>query len=136
MTLSRPLPLMLASALLVMAGFPANAADDFYKGKTIKLVVGSAPGAGYDAYGRLIARHLGKYLPGQPNVLVTYMPGADGIIAGNYMANLAERDGTVFGTSTATSLPSRCLVTPMPSSKPMNSIGSARPRAMPTTPTS
>jgi tripartite-type tricarboxylate transporter receptor subunit TctC len=98
MTLSRPLHLMLASALLVMAGLPANAADDFYKGKTIKLVVGSAPGAGYDAYGRLIARHLGKYLPGQPNVLVTYMPGADGIIAGNYMANLAERDGTVFGT--------------------------------------
>ena len=98
MTLSRLRHLMLASALLVMAGLPANAADDFYKGKTIKLVVGSAPGAGYDAYGRLIARHLGKYLPGQPNVLVTYMPGADGIIAGNYMANLAERDGTVFGT--------------------------------------
>jgi tripartite-type tricarboxylate transporter receptor subunit TctC len=98
MTLSRLRRLMLASALLVVAGLPANAADDFYKGKTIKLVVGSAPGAGYDAYGRLIARHIPKYLPGQPNVVVTYMPGADGIIAGNYMFNLAERDGTVFGT--------------------------------------
>ena len=63
MTLSRLRRLMLASALLVMAGLPANAADDFYKGKTIKLVVGSAPGAGYDAYGRLIARHLGNICP-------------------------------------------------------------------------
>ena len=90
--------LTLSLALLVLPGLSAIAADDFYKGKTIKLIVGSAPGAGYDAYGRLIARHIRKHLPGQPNVVVTYMPGADGLIAGNHMFNMAERDGTVFGT--------------------------------------
>ena len=123
-------------ALLALAGFPASAADDFYKGKTIKLIVGSAPGAGYDAYGRLIARHIGNTCPASRMSSVTYMPGADGIIAGNYMFNLAERDGTVFGTF------NRYIVT-----KPL--LGNANAKfkanefnwigtttAMPTTPTS
>src|SRR5215510_4331152 len=74
--------LTLSLAVFVLTGLSSLAADDFYKGKTIKLVVGSAPGAGYDAYGRLIARHIRKYIPGQPNVVVSYMPGADGLIAG------------------------------------------------------
>jgi tripartite-type tricarboxylate transporter receptor subunit TctC len=88
---------LVSLALLILAASPA-AADDFYNGKTIKLIVGSAPGAGYDAYGRLLARHIRRYLPGQPNVVVTYMPGADGLVAGNHLFNMAERDGTVFGT--------------------------------------
>jgi tripartite-type tricarboxylate transporter receptor subunit TctC len=89
---------LVSVALLILAALPAVAADDFYKGKTIKLIIGSAPGAGYDAYGRLLARHIRKYLPGQPNIVVTYMPGADGLVAGNHLFNMAERDGTVFGT--------------------------------------
>lgn len=88
--------LMLCLALLVLAGFPAVAADDFYKGKTVKLIVSDVPGGGYDAYSRLIARHIRTYLPGQPNVVVSYMPGADGLVAANHMFNIAEKDGTVF----------------------------------------
>jgi tripartite-type tricarboxylate transporter receptor subunit TctC len=84
-------------ALVVSAGLPTVAADDFYKGKTLKLIVSDVPGGGYDSYSRLVARHIGKYLPGQPSVVVMNMPGADGIIAGNNLFNVAERDGTVFG---------------------------------------
>src|SRR5262245_44522728 len=90
------LSLMLFLALLVLAGSPAIAADDFYKGKTVKLIISDVPGGGYDAYSRLLARHIQTYLPGQPNLIIQYMPGADGIIAANHMFNVAERDGTVF----------------------------------------
>jgi tripartite-type tricarboxylate transporter receptor subunit TctC len=73
---------------------PALAADDFYKGKTIKMIVRSNPGGGYDYYGRLIARHLSKHLPGNPRMLVINMPGAGGIVAANYMMQRAKKDGT------------------------------------------
>jgi tripartite-type tricarboxylate transporter receptor subunit TctC len=73
-------------------------ADEFYKGKTIKIIVGSSTGGGYDSYARLLARHMGKYIPGEPNIIVVNMPGADGIIAANHIYNLADRDGTIFGT--------------------------------------
>src|SRR3954469_2232169 len=85
-------PFILALALVVLAGFPAMAADDFYKGKTIKLIISDVSGGGYDAYSGLVARHIGKYLPGRPNVTVLNMPGAEGIIGANYMFNIAERD--------------------------------------------
>ncbi len=73
-------------------------AEDFYHGKTVKIIVGSSTGGGYDAYARLLARHMPKYIPGEPTMVVLNMPGADGIIAANHIDNLAERDGTVFGT--------------------------------------
>lgn len=73
-------------------------AQDFYSGKTIKIIVGSSAGGGYDSYARLLSRHMGKYIPGQPNVVVVNMPGADGIISANHLYNLADKDGTVFGT--------------------------------------
>jgi tripartite-type tricarboxylate transporter receptor subunit TctC len=82
-------------ALVVLTGFPALA-DDVYKGKSIKLVVSDVPGGGYDAYSRLVARHIVKYLPGQPNITVMNMPGAEGMIGANYMFNIAERDGSVI----------------------------------------
>ena len=72
-------------------GVSAVAADDFYKGKTVKLIVSDVPGGGYDAYSRLIAKHIRTYLPGQPNVVVSYMPGADGLVAANHMFNIAEK---------------------------------------------
>lgn len=87
---------LLSFALLVTSGLPGVAADDFYKGKTIKLIVSDAPGGGYDAYARLVARHIRKYLPGQPNIVMMQMPGAQGVIAANHLFNVAERDGTVF----------------------------------------
>jgi tripartite-type tricarboxylate transporter receptor subunit TctC len=79
--------------------FPAlsRADDDFYKGKNINFIIGTAPGGGYDAYSRLIARHIGKHLPGQPSVVPQNMPGAAGIRAANYLYNVAPRDGTVIG---------------------------------------
>src|SRR5262249_29654278 len=76
---------ILLLTLLVLAGSPARAADDFKKGKPIKLVISDVWGGGYDAYSRLLARHIGKYLPGRPNVTVLNMPGAEGIIGANYM---------------------------------------------------
>jgi len=69
-------------------------AQGFYKGKTIKMIVRSAPGGGYDFYGRLLARHMPKQIPGNPKMIVINMPGAGGIVAANYMASRAKRNGT------------------------------------------
>ncbi len=73
----------------------ARADDDFFRGKTITFIVPTAPGGGYDAYSRLIARHIGALLGGQPNVVAQNMPGAGGIRAANYLFNIAPKDGTV-----------------------------------------
>lgn len=78
---------------------PQHAAgEDFYKGKTIRVIIrSSASGGGNDFYGRLIARHLPRYLPGKPNAIAVNMPGASGIVAANYIYNRAKRDGTEIG---------------------------------------
>ncbi len=87
-------------ALLLAVGFAAPAqADgiaDFYRGKTVSLVVGSSTGGGYDTMTRAIARFIGKHVPGNPTVVVRNMPGAGGITALNYIYNAAERDGSVL----------------------------------------
>ncbi len=83
----------LAMAGVVLAASAANAAD-FYKGKTIKVVIRSGPGGGNDDFGRLIARHIGKFIPGNPNTIVQNIPGGGGVVAANYMAKRAKRDGT------------------------------------------
>ena len=70
--------------------------DDFYRGKTISLVIPIGPGGAYDAYARLIARYLGKQLPGNPLIVPRNMPGAGGTIASNYVYNLAPQDGTTL----------------------------------------
>ena len=75
---------------------PGRADDEFFKGKTITFIVPTAPGGGYDTYSRLIARHIGRFLPGQPNVVTQNMPGAAGIRAANYLYNVAPKDGTVI----------------------------------------
>ena len=69
-------------------------ANGFYQGKTIKMIVRSAPGGGYDFYARIIARHLSKHLAGNPKVIVMNMPGAGGVVAANYMMSRAKQDGT------------------------------------------
>lgn len=68
-------------------------ADDFYKGKTIKVYIGSGPGGGYDLFGRLVARHIGGHLTGNPAVTPQNMPGAGSILATNYIYNVAPKDG-------------------------------------------
>ena len=75
----------------------ADDAEAFYRGKTIDLYVGFFVGAGYDQRGRLLARYMGKYIPGNPNIVVKNMEGAGGLKLGNWLKNTAPRDGTVFG---------------------------------------
>lgn len=78
-------------------GFDEKAVADFYRGKTVRIIVGFSAGGGYDQYSRLIGRHLSKYIPGNPAVVVDNMPGAGSIIAANHTFNAAPKDGTVIG---------------------------------------
>ena len=84
----------LCVAALAAMSHGAHAQTDFYAGKQIKMIVGTAPGGGYDIYGRLLARHIGRHIPGRPTVVVVNMPGAASLTAANYLANIAPRDGT------------------------------------------
>jgi len=90
-----------AAVLLALAlpSLPAAAAgddDDFYRGKTISLIIPIGPGGAYDTYARLVARFLGRELPGNPVIVPRNMPGAGGTIASNYVYNIAPRDGTTL----------------------------------------
>ncbi len=75
----------------------ADALDDFYRGKTVSMVVSSATGGGYDTLARVVAKHMVKHMPGAPNIVVRNMPGAGGVIATNHLYNVASRDGLTFG---------------------------------------
>ena len=92
----------LAAAWLAVAGgaWPAQAQGgaDFYRGKTIELDVGTGVGGGYDANARLVARHLGRFIPGNPTIIVNNLPGGGGIRAANTLFNKSSRDGLVLGT--------------------------------------
>jgi tripartite-type tricarboxylate transporter receptor subunit TctC len=91
----------LAAVILCCAGFfchtAVSRADDFYRGRTINLYVGTAPGGGYDITARLIAAHLGQHLPGTPSFVVRNMPGAGGVTMTNFLSNTAPADGTALG---------------------------------------
>ena len=80
-----------------LLGAHGAAAQDYFRGKTIFIVSASSAGGGYDQYARLLARHLGKHIPGAPSVVVQNMPGAEGVKAANYIYNLAPQDGTYIG---------------------------------------
>ncbi|HXG51755.1 MAG TPA: tripartite tricarboxylate transporter substrate-binding protein [candidate division Zixibacteria bacterium] len=89
------------SAILVCAAalsrpLPASG-QDFYRGKTIRLVVATTPGGGFDAYSRAIARHMGRHIPGNPALVVENMPGAAFLIGTNYLYNQARPDGLTVG---------------------------------------
>ncbi len=86
--------------LLVLATVLASApacAEDFYRGKTITLLVGSAEGGGYDQYARLLARHMGKYIAGEPAIVVKNQPAAGGMAMANAMYTTVPRDGLTIG---------------------------------------
>jgi len=88
----------LVIGLAIVVGSPSNAlADDFYKGKTIRFVVGYAPGGGYDTYTRTTARHMGKHIPGNPTPVVQNMTGGGSLIAANYTYKRAKPDGLTMG---------------------------------------
>jgi tripartite-type tricarboxylate transporter receptor subunit TctC len=84
------------AGLLSASAASAQSVEDFYKGRRITLLVGSAVGGGYDAYARLVTRHLGRFIPGNPTFVVQNMPGAAGAVAAGNLYNIAPKDGTVF----------------------------------------
>jgi len=91
----------LAAAPVVLAlGMPAQADElaDFYKGKNVTIMVGHQVGTGFDIYARALAPHLTRHIPGNPNIVVQNMVGASGIVAANWLANVAPKDGTVMAT--------------------------------------
>lgn len=82
---------------LFLALASAYAQDSFYKGQTVRIIVGASAGGGYDTYSRTIARHMGKHIPGNPAILVENMPGAGFLISANYMYKVAKPDGLTIG---------------------------------------
>ena len=79
------------------ANIDEHAIADFYRGKVVRIVVGFPPGGGADVYTRVLARHLGRFIPGNPTLAVTNMPGAGSMIAGNYIFNSGAKDGSEIG---------------------------------------
>jgi len=75
----------------------AGGAPEFYRGKTLSIVVGSGAGGGFDTTARLVSRHIGRHVPGTPTVIVVNMPGGGGLVAANHVFSAAPRDGTVVG---------------------------------------
>jgi tripartite-type tricarboxylate transporter receptor subunit TctC len=84
--------------LPLMGGAKAQSVEEFYRGKTINLIVGFSPGGGYDTTARILAPYLKKHLPGNPNIVVQNMEGAGSLKATNYLYNVAPKDGTAIGT--------------------------------------
>ncbi|MGQ0663237.1 MAG: Bug family tripartite tricarboxylate transporter substrate binding protein [Pseudomonadota bacterium] len=100
MKITSPIIALAVAGGLAGAAAPAVAqpAAEFYRGKTIDLLIGFSPGGGYDTYGRVLARHLGKHLPGNPKVVAKNMPGAGSLRLANFIYAVAAKDGTVIGT--------------------------------------
>ena len=97
--LSRTVAALLSICLAATAR--ADPVSDFYRGKTVTLYVASGAGGGYDYFARALAKHMGKYIPGNPVLIVQNMPGAGGVRMVNYTYNVAAQDGTVLGVPLA-----------------------------------
>jgi tripartite-type tricarboxylate transporter receptor subunit TctC len=89
-----------AALLAALSAPPSRAAgpEEFYKGKTVSLVIGYSVGGGYDLYGRLVARHIAKHIPGMPTIVPQNLTGAGSMRAASFLSAAAPRDGSVFGT--------------------------------------
>jgi tripartite-type tricarboxylate transporter receptor subunit TctC len=89
-------PVFVAVCTGLAAGLTPASAADYYAGKTIDLLVGAPPGGGYDIYARLVGRHLGRHIPGNPTIVVKNMPGAGSAKAAQFIQNIAPKDGTAM----------------------------------------
>jgi len=91
--------LVFSVSLLFLVGWIStlHAQESFYRGKSVRIVVGSSTGGGYDLWARLLARHLGRHIPGNPNIIVQNMPGAGSLVAANYLSQVAQPDGLTLG---------------------------------------
>jgi tripartite-type tricarboxylate transporter receptor subunit TctC len=112
--LLRLLQSVVCATLLLGGGCEAQAqgAEKFYKGKTVFIYIGFAPGGSYDYFGRLLARHLGRYLPGNPTIVAESMPGAGSFTAANFLYTRAPHDGTALGIVSQTVAIEEALGTP------------------------
>jgi tripartite-type tricarboxylate transporter receptor subunit TctC len=94
-------PMLLATTLLAAlvnaAATPAAAQADVFAGKSVQMIIGFGPGGGYDLWARTLGRHIGKHLPGNPNVVPQNMPGAGSYTAASYIFNIAPKDGSALG---------------------------------------
>jgi tripartite-type tricarboxylate transporter receptor subunit TctC len=88
--------IILALTGLASSTVAADPIEDFYRGKTLRMIVATSPGGDYDLRARLLARHMGKHIPGNPAIVAVNMPGGVGVQAANYMAMQAPKDGTVL----------------------------------------
>src|ERR1700681_3666563 len=86
----------LAGLLASLAGAASDSVGDFYRGRQLTVVVGYGPGGSASFYAQALAHHMGRFLPGNPSLVVQHMPGAGGLLAANNLFNTAPRDGTVF----------------------------------------
>src|SRR5262249_38432572 len=91
--LARGIAVALAAILLTAAPGQAEPVADFYRGKTLRMLIGYGPGGGYDIYGRLVAEFLPRHLPGNPTIIAQNMPGAGSFVAAKYMYEAAPKDG-------------------------------------------
>src|SRR3954469_676974 len=97
--MNRWLFLIVAATAAAMSA-PSRADEkNFYEGNTINIVVGFGPGGGYDLYARLLAQHLGKYIPGHPAIVVQNLAGAGGVRAANYVYSGSPKNGTVIAAT-------------------------------------
>jgi tripartite-type tricarboxylate transporter receptor subunit TctC len=92
-----PCTIAVLAATVIGSAHAQDAVEQFFRGKTVNIYVGSSAGGGYDTYGRLVARHLGKHVPGHPTIVVQNMPGAGSNKAASYIYTVAPKDGTAIG---------------------------------------
>ena len=96
----RAMAIVRAAAILALCPISPGRAQtlpSFYKGKTIDLYIGYSAGGGYDVYARALARHMGRFIPGNPTIVPKNMPGAGSLVLANWLYNVASKDGTAFG---------------------------------------
>jgi tripartite-type tricarboxylate transporter receptor subunit TctC len=86
------------AALSAISAVHAETPAEFYKGKNVELYIGYSAGGGYDVYARALARHIGRFIPGNPTIVPKNMPGAGSLVLANWLYNVAPKDGTAFGT--------------------------------------
>src|SRR4051812_1529507 len=100
------------AALLAAGDAAAQPAEQFFARKTVTITIGYTAGGSYDLYGRMVARHLGKHIPGQPTLIAQNMPGAGSLKAANYLYEVAPKDGTALGVVVESAALEQALANP------------------------
>ena len=123
---------VVAAALAAASVAQAQSVENFYKGKTVSMIIGYPPGGSNDLYAREVARFIGRHIPGNPNVVSQSMPGAGSLAAANHLYNIAAKDGTVMGLVAGPFRSKQPLAPKTSSSRPTSSVGSVASPLRPT----